>query len=278
MTTTVFLFIMAAALLHASWNAIIKIGGNKMSGMLIMTLVQAMIGVVVITGRVLPHGEVWLWLLGSGLFHSAYKIFLAYAYDQGDLSRVYPIARGAAPVVVMGVGALFLTDVISGREYLGIAVLGIGILMMARGVFASGESRRLVPFALGSAMATAGYSLVDGLGARQMGDAVAYVAWLFIFDALIFTPVSIGLKGTVVLRANRRAWGLGAIAAMGSYGAYAIAVWAMTVAPIALVAALRETSILFAVLIGWAIFGETMTRGKVLAVILIVTGVILTRI
>jgi len=278
MTTTVFLSIMAAALLHASWNAIIKIGGNKMTIMFVMTLVQAGFGLVVASGRPLPHGEVWLWLLGSGMFHSFYKIFLSYAYEQGDLSRVYPIARGAAPMVVMGVGALYLSDVVSGREYIGIAVLGIGILMMAQGVFSNGESRRLVPFALGSAMSTAGYSVVDGLGARVMGDAVSYVAWLFIFDALVFTPVSMALKGTAVLRASPRVWVYGSFAAAGSYGAYAIAVWAMTVAPIALVAALRETSILFAVLIGWVIFKEPMTRGKVLAVIMIVAGVILMRI
>jgi len=277
MTTTVFLAVMGAALLHASWNAIIKIGGNKLSGMLIMTLVQAGFGVVIAATRDLPQGEVWFWLMASGLFHSAYKIFLAYAYDQGDLSRVYPIARGAAPMVVMVVGALFLTDAISGREYIGIATLGCGILMMAQGVFSSNESRRLVPFALASAMATAGYSLVDGLGARVGGDAVTYVAWLFMFDALLFTPVSMALKGVGVIRGDRRAWLLGSVAAVGSYGAYAIAVWGMTVAPIALVAALRETSILFAVLIGWLVFNERMSRGKFIAVALIVAGVVLTR-
>ena len=278
MTTIVFLSILGAALLHASWNAIIKIGGNKLSGMAIMTLVQGCFGVMVIATRPLPQGEVWLWLLGSGLFHSAYKVFLAYAYEQGDLSRVYPIARGAAPMVVMGIGAVFLSDVISGFEYIGIVVLGGGILAMAQGVFASGESRRLVPLALGSAMATAGYSLVDGLGARVMGDAISYVGWLFIFDALIFTPVSIALGGLTVFRGNLAAWGYGSLAAAGSYGAYAIAVWAMTVAPIALVAALRETSILFAVLMGWILFGERMSRGKMFAVVLIVAGVVLTRI
>lgn len=278
MTTTVFLSIMAAALLHASWNAIIKIGGHKMTIMLVMTLVQGGVGLVILAGRALPQGEVWLWLLASGLLHAAYKIFLSYAYEQGDLSRVYPIARGAAPMVVMGMGALFLTDAVSGREYIGITVLGFGILMMAQGVFANGESRRLVPFALASAMATAGYSLVDGLGVRVMGDAVSYVAWLFVFDALAFTPVSIWLKGATVLRAPPRVWIYGSLAAVVSYGAYAIAVWAMTMAPIALVAALRETSILFAVLIGWVIFKEPMTRGKILAAGMIVTGVIFMRI
>lgn len=194
------------------------------------------------------------------------------------VSRVYLIARGAALMAVMIVGALYLSDVVTGREYVGIAVLGLGILMMAWGVFSGGESRRLVPFALASAMSTAGYSLVDGLGARVMGDAVSYVAWLFIYDALVFTPVSMMLKGTAVLRASPRVWIYASFAAAGFYGAYAIAVWAMTVAPIALVTALCEASILFAVLLGWVLFKERMTRGKVMAVVMIVAGVILMQI
>ncbi len=111
-------------------------------------------------------------------------------------------------------------------------------------------------------MATAGYSLVDGLGARVSGDAVTYVAWLFVFDVAIMVPACLALRGPGVFSANRRAWTLGALASLGSYAAYAIAVWAMTQAPIALVAALRETSILFAVLIGWILFGETDGPGQ----------------
>jgi drug/metabolite transporter (DMT)-like permease len=148
---------------------------------------------------------------------------------------------------------------------------------MARGVFRSGESRRLIPLALGSAMATAGYSLIDGLGARFAGDAVTYVAWLFVLDALFFTPTCLAIQGRGVLVAPRQAWLLGSIAAMASYGAYAIAIWAMTQAPIALVTALRETSILFAVLIGWLFFAERMDLGKSVAAVLIVAGVIFTR-
>ena len=269
---------MGAALLHAIWNALIKTGGNKLTGMLIMTVVQGVMGAVIVTTRAMPQGEVWLWVVGSGLLHSAYKFFLAFAYEQGDLSRVYPIARGAAPMMVMVISLLFLSDVISGPEYFGIALLGLGILLMAHGVFTNGESRRLVPLALCSAIATAAYSLVDGIGARVAGDAVMFVAWMFVFDMIGFVPVAYGLRGRTVFVANRHAWGLGALAAVASYGAYAIAVWAMTVAPIALVAALRETSILFAVLIGWVVFGETMGKGKVVAVGLIVAGVILTRI
>jgi drug/metabolite transporter (DMT)-like permease len=148
---------------------------------------------------------------------------------------------------------------------------------MARGVFSSGESLRLVPLALGSAAMTAGYSLVDGLGARVSGDAMMYVGWLFVLDAMLYTPICIALRGPSVLRASGRSWALGSAAAAASYSAYAIAVWAMTQAPIAVVAALRETSILFAVLIGWLAFGETLGRQKALAAGLIIAGVVLTR-
>ncbi|WP_428543804.1 EamA family transporter [Profundibacter sp.] len=278
MSTFVFLTVMGAALLHATWNALIKTGGNKLTSMLIMTIIEGAVGVVVAMTQRLPQGEVWFWVIGSGMLHSAYKFFLAFAYEHGDLSRVYPIARGTAPMIVMLVSLLFLSDVISGYETLGIALLGVGILMMARGVFTDGESRRLVPLALCSAMATAAYSLVDGMGARVAGDAAMYVAWLFVFDVLGFVPMAYALRGRQVFIANRRSWGLGAVAALASYGAYAIAVWAMTQAPIALVAALRETSILFAVLIGWLLFGERLGRVKALSAALIVAGVMLTRI
>ena len=277
MSLTVFLAVIGAALLHASWNALVKLGGSKMTGMLILSMVQGLIGAVLVFAYPMPEGQIWLWLVGSAFLHSAYKFLLAFAYAQGDLSRVYPIARGAAPMIVLGFGAVFLADHIRGIEVVGILTLGIGVSLMARGVFTSGETRRLLPFAIGSAIATASYSIVDGLGARLASDAGQFVAWVFLFDGVIFASVAALGYGKPVFRADRRMWALGSVAALASYGAYAIAVWAMTLAPIALVTALRETSILFAVLIGWLIFGERMDRPKVIAACLIVGGVILTR-
>lgn len=277
MSLAVLLAVLGAALLHAGWNALIKTGGDKQTGMLMLTLGHAVIGAVVVALRPVPAPEVWPWLAASGLIHMAYQLFLAYAYEHGDLSRVYPIARGTAPLIVTLVGAVALADAVSATEYLGILVLGLGIMAMARGVVSSGESRRMVPFALGAALATAGYSLVDGTGARLSGDAVAYVGWLLILSAVFYLPVIFVLRGPRVLAATPRGWGLGLAASAASYTAYAVVVWAMTQAPIALVTALRETSILFAVLIGWALFGEPMGRGKAVAAGLIVAGVVLTR-
>ncbi len=245
--------------------------------MLILTVGQGGIGLFVAVFRGLPVTEAWPWLIASGVIHMLYQLFLAYAYEQGDLSRVYPIARGAAPMIVVIFSVLFLTDPINGWEYIGIAVLGAGIVLMARGVFGNDESLELLPFALGSACATAGYSLVDGLGARVSGDAITYVTWVFVMSGVFYVPAVLALRGRTVLIADRRAWTVGLVAAAASYFAYAIVVWAMTLAPIAVVTALRETSILFAVLIGWIAFGERMDRGKIAAAILIVLGVLLTR-
>lgn len=278
MSAFVFFSVLGAALLHAGWNALIRIVASKVTTMLVMTLVQGGIGAtLVLLLHDWPTGEVWMWLAASGVFHAGYKIFLAFAYEHGDLSRVYPLARGTAPLIVLGVSAVLLAEDLRTLDVIAILILGLGILAMGRGVFTAGESRRLVPLAIASAAMTAGYSIVDGLGARVAGNAAMFVAWLFVLDALFFTPTVLYLRGRSVMRASLGVWALGSVAAVFSYAAYAIAVWAMTEAPIALVTALRETSILFAVLIGWLAFGERMDRTKALAAMLIVAGVILTR-
>jgi drug/metabolite transporter (DMT)-like permease len=273
----VFLAVLAAAFLHALWNALIKLGTSKVGTMVILSVIEVPIGLAVLSVAPPMNPAAFPWVLAAGCTHFAYKFFLTYAYDRGDLSRVYPIARGAAPMIVALVGGFFLADAISARQYLAIAVLGGGILMMARGVLDHGEDRRLLLFALGSACATATYTMIDGIGGRVSGAPGAYVAWVFVADGLIFSLGMLALRGVSVLPRDGRAWALGSLASIASYGAYAVSIWAMTLAPIAVVAALRETSILFAVLIGWLIFGERMDRGKAMAAAVIVAGVLLTR-
>lgn len=269
--------VLGSAFLHALWNSLIKAGTSRMGAMVILSIGEVPVGLAVLALRPALDWAVLPWVLAAGATHFCYKFFLTYAYERGDLSRVYPIARGAAPLLVALVSGAVLSDVISPAEYAGIAVLGLGILLMAQGVFARGENRRLIPYALGSACATAIYTLIDGSGARVAGDAVAYVAWVFVADGLLFAGAMVWWRGRAVVPLDRRAWGLGISAAAASYGAYAVSVWAMTVAPIAVVAALRETSILFAVAIGWLVFGEEMGRGKIAAAAVIVAGVALTR-
>jgi drug/metabolite transporter (DMT)-like permease len=242
-----------------------------------LTLAHAFIGLSLIPFLPFPQGEVWLWLLASGILHMFYQLFLGFAYERGDLSRVYPIARGGAPMSVLVTSLLFGIDTLTGFELWGILVLGLGIVIMAQGVFLSGEDRKLIPMAIGSACATAGYSLVDGLGARAMGDALAYVSWLLIFSALFYTPAILALRGHSVWPHNVRQIWVGLLAGLASFTAYAIVVWAMTEAPISLVTALRESSILFAMIVGWIFFRDKMGPVKILAGIVIGIGITLTR-
>lgn len=172
---------------------------------------------------------------------------------------------------------IWLPDTVQGKEYLGIALIGVGVMMMAQGVFKSGETRSLIPLALGSAACTAGYSIVDGMGARVALDATMFTAWLFIFDGMFFALFTTATRGPKAFKASRRAWMIGAFAGALSLITYWIAVWAMTKAPIALVAAVRETSVLFAVLIGIFVLGEKTSAGKIIAALVIVSGIIVIR-
>lgn len=277
MTPAVFAAVLFAAFLHAAWNAAIKSGGDKLQAMFRFTLCQGGFGLILIALAPWPGAGVWPWLLASSLIHVAYQLFLGYAYREGDLSRVYPISRGTAPMLVLVCTLLFSFEIVTPWEAASCAVLGCGILLMARGVFSSGESRRMLPFALGAACATAGYTLVDGLGAREMGHAPGYVAWVLFGSAFFYVPVALVLQPGVATRAPLRDWGMSLAAGVASFIAYAIVVWGMTQAPIALVAALRETSILFAVLMGWLLMGDRMDKGKALAAGLIVLGVVMVR-
>jgi len=276
--TTAFFAVLFAALLHASWNAIIRTSGNRFQGMLILTTAQGTMGLFMAPFFPLPSGEVWIWLIASGVLHTGYKMFLAAAYKHGDLSRVYPIARGVAPMIVVLAGMFFLSDDLNIKEYIGVALIGGGIILMAHGIFRNGEARVLIPFALGSALCTAGYSIVDGLGARVAGDASQFIAWILLFDMLFFTSSTLVTVGPRHYRASAKTWIIGSFAGALSLATYWIVVWAMTIAPIALVTALRETSVLFAVMIGVLLMKEKADLGKIIAALVVVTGVVVIRI
>jgi drug/metabolite transporter (DMT)-like permease len=277
MSFGIFFAVLFAAFLHASWNAIVKLGVNKLQGMVLLSIAHALIGLMMVIAFPLPDRAALGWLAISVVLHLIYKTFLTLAYQHGDLSRVYPISRGTAPVIVLFVSLLFLSDSFTSWQVAGVFVVGFGILMMAHGVFANDEQRELLPFALGAAMGTAGYTLADGIGARVSMHASAFIGWVFVLDASLFTLWAVAFKGFEILPKQPRIWALGLVAGSASVGAYWIAVWAMTVAPIALVATLRETSVLFAVLIGVFYLKERYDKAKVLAAFVIVCGVVLMR-
>ncbi|MDR5858560.1 EamA family transporter [Halomonas eurihalina] len=277
MTTPVFLAVLASALMHASWNALVKVGLDRL---LSISLIQVGCGIIALFGVAfvpLPNAAAWPWLLVSVILHIGYNIFLARSYRVGDLGQIYPIARGCAPLLVTLIGIALLSDQPSALGYAGIGLLVLGILCMA---FPGGRHYRLEHASLVNALITsafiAGYTLADGSGARANGDAIGYVIWLFLLDGCGMLLVLVALHGTRTLPQLGRHWRVGLIGGALSLGAYGVTIWAMTQAPIALVAALRETSVLFAIAIGMIWLKEPLRRERLLAGGLILAGVVLT--
>ena len=271
---SIFLAVLFAALLHACWNAIIKFGDDKFQSMLLLSFGHGIFGLFLIALYPIPDPKSWLFLLGSILCHLIYKFCLTFAYTKGDLSRVYPIARGTAPIIVLLFSLLYLPDTVSNLQIGGILLIGLGILLMARGVIAHKEEQSLIPFAIMAAVGTAGYSLFDGLGARASGTVLGYVGWLFFLDAAVFIIGGLALRGKAMIPKSRPVWIQGLLAGGASVAAYSIAVWAMTMAPIAVITALREISVLFAVIIGIVFFKENASIEKFISASMIFAGMI----
>jgi drug/metabolite transporter (DMT)-like permease len=279
MDPLVFFSVLAAAAMHAGWNSVVK---TRVDGFVSVTVITAMAGIIsliILPFVELPSGIVWLWLVLSLIFHTGYKLFLVRAYRLGDFGQVYPLARGAAPLMVTMVSLLFLYEGLTPRSVLGICVLvsGIWIMSLKGGQHVQRLDRATVGFAIGTSCFIAGYTLVDGLGARQAPSATSYALCLFIADALVFTIVFVARRGVPGILAIQRAWKGGLAGGVMSMGAYWIAIWAMTQAPIAAVAALRETSILFALAISTVALKERLTKWRLVAALLIVCGVVVLR-
>ena len=274
MSLFVFIAVLCAALLHASWNALVKVGLNRFQTMLVLSIAQGAMGVLMILAFPAPAREAWPFLLATGLVHTAYKLFLAAAYEHGDLSRVYPIARGAAPMMVALMGLLILSDPVSPVQYIGIFLVGAGIMTMARGIFTGGEATKLLPLALASAVCTATYSILDGVGARLSLSPSAFTGWMFFLDGVFFATIALFWKGKDTFKVPSKVWVSGSLAGALSLVSYWIVIWAMTEAPIQLVTALRETSVLFATLIGIIWLKEKRDPSKLVAAALIVAGMV----
>jgi drug/metabolite transporter (DMT)-like permease len=228
----------------------------------------------------LPAASAWPWVIGSGILHCGYKLFLVRAYDHGDLGQVYPLARGSAPLIVALVGAAFLGEQLQPASVVAIAAIATGVILMS---FRGGRgleqaSATAIAYALGTACFTAAYTLTDAVGARLAATASGFTMAMFIVDGACMLGFTLGARGAASLRAFAPAWRPGVIAGLLSLGSYWIAVWAFTRAPVALVAALRETSVLFAMLIGTFIFREPTNRWRWSAGGLILCGIILMRV
>jgi drug/metabolite transporter (DMT)-like permease len=279
MTLTVFFAVLAAAAMHAAWNALIKMRGDRFASISLTSLGMSLAALPVIPFVEFPGAAVWPFIVASIAIHVGYRLFLVKAYEAGDLAQTYPLARGAAPLMTT-IGAIFLlAELPTPLAILGIMLLSVGTLLMSfRGGAGLGKlDRRAVGFALTTSIFVAAYTLTDGTGARLAATASSYAAWLFLCDGLVSIAIGFVYRGRGLLSVMKTEWHVGVLTGLLSAASYWIAMWAMTKAPIASVAALRETSILFAMLISVLALHEKMTGWRIAAALCIVAGVVALR-
>lgn len=268
--------VLAAAVLHASWNALVKSGGDPYLRLAVVNLTHTLAVLPLLPFVGFPAAEAWPWLLGSVATHLAYYFFLAAGYRVGDLSHVYPIARGMAPPLVALGGLLVAGETLSPWGLGAIVLVCCGIWLVASGRTGDGLPRagRPLLLALGTGATIAAYTVCDGMGGRLSGDVLAYIVWLFLLDGWPFALLILLRRGTAGLRTSLpQAWKPAVGGGMMSVAAYGLVIWAMTTAPLAYVSALRETSVLLAAAIGTLLLGEPFGRRRMLAAGLVVIGV-----
>ncbi|WP_434603635.1 EamA family transporter [Pseudomonas sp. Z4-7] len=265
--------VLFAALLHASWNALLRGGADRLWSMTIMCIAIAVTCVVAAAFMVPPAAASWGYAVLSAVLHVGYNLFLVRSYRVGDLGQVYPISRGSSPALIALGAAVFAGESIAPGVLLGIALVSGGIISLAfRGRKLSVPS---LPYALGTGCFIAAYSVVDGIGARLSGAPLAYTVWMCALWGVMMPMVYIGLRDARSLFSVRPGIFSAAAGGLVSLLAYGIVIYAMNEAPLGAVSALRETSVLFAALIGAIFLGETLTARQILACAVIVCGTII---
>jgi len=279
MENFVFLAVLFAAACHAGWNALIKVGLDPLSTTTLISLGAGLVALTLVPLVGVPAWAAWPWLIASVIVHLCYFASLIESYRTGDLGQVYPIARGSAPLMTAAATTVFIGEKLSLVGWTGILSLVAGVLLLsARGGRELAEvDRRAIGFALFTALTICAYSVVDGIGARLSANPNAYSVWLFIGIAFVMLPYAIYRDGPDVIPAMRRFWRRGFAGGALQLLSYGIAIWAMTAAPIAIVATLRETSVLFGAVIAVVVLKEPLRAARIVAACLIVCGLILIR-
>jgi drug/metabolite transporter (DMT)-like permease len=274
MSLAISMAVLLAALLHASWNAMIKGGGDVLHDTAGIIVGAMLIGLPFMFVVPVPSAAAWPFIIASVAVHLAYYWLMISAYRVGDLSLVYPLMRGVAPLITAIAGIGVLGEMPAPVAWVGMLLISAGVFVLGYRALGHAPSRAAVAFALANAAVIALYTLIDGHGARVSGNAWSYIVWLFVLDGIPFSLWMLATRRATFVahlrsRSRRALLGGGLSAA-----AYAISVWAMTKAPVALVASLRETSVLFATLIGARLLHERLSARRWSGVIAVVLGVL----
>lgn len=276
MSNSFLLLVLFSAFIHAGWNALIKSAKiNPLSAMAFMCMAGAIISLPLLFFTNLPQNESYLYLILSGLVHIAYYLLVGYSYQHGNFSAVYPIFRGAAPLLTVIISGIYLQEWLDLSVYIGIITLIFGLVIISFNAF---KNEALSFKSLNSALVLAGvvatYTVIDGMGVRMSQSPFSYVLLTHIVNAVFMLPVIIFYIKPDIRTVSPLAWGKVTLAGSLSVLAYTIVLYAMTLAPIGIVSALRETSVLFAALIGAIFLKEKLNLIHYVAAIFIVIGLL----
>lgn len=279
MTNEVFIAILAAAAMNAAWNTAVKVGGDKLTVMAITTLIGSLISLPAVAFIKIPDTGSWMLLGLSIIIHTVYHLVLPLAYRYGDLGQVYPMARGTAPLLVTLAAALLLGEIPQTLGIVGVACISCGVLALAirRRTDQKGASRG-VSYALFTGALIAAYTVVDALGARLAGSVLGFAVILTVGDGIATALVVLAWKGANAFRVDTRTLSLCTFAGAMQVGAYWIAIWALSQAPMGIVSALRESSVLFIGLISKFILNESFGKQRAISSLLIFAGIVSVRI
>ncbi|MBF7982034.1 MULTISPECIES: DMT family transporter [Rahnella] len=270
MPTHIILLTLFAALLHASWNALLRGGSDRLWSMTIMCVAIACSCVIIAPFLPLPTGESVKYAVLSALLHVGYNLCLVRSYQSGDLGKTYPIARGSSPLMVTFGAAIFAGEKIVSTTFVGIGLISSGIMLLA--IRSPKVPVRDLKFPLATGAFIAAYSVVDGLGVRVSGNSFSYTVWMSMLWGALMPVFFIILRDKKSLLRWRPGLFGAAVGGLVSLLAYGLIIYAMMAAPMGGVSALRETSVLFAVVLGYLFLGEKLTLRKMLACTVIVIG------
>jgi drug/metabolite transporter (DMT)-like permease len=275
--------VLGAAALHALWNSLVKSASDKFLSSAVVALWCGVAAVVAALVLPRPAAVAFPFIVASAIIHIVYFMLVGQLYRSADLSVAYPIMRGLAPLIAAIIALVTLGEAPAPIASLGVLALVVGVLAMGASGLAHGRiNRPTILVALANSAVIAIYSVIDGQGARLSGAgsafAFAYNSWADALTALSYLPIILFLRGRAVATAFAQDWGRGLIGGLAAFFGYAIVIWAMTRAPIATVAALRETSVVVAAIIGVVALGEPFHGQRAIAVLVILAGIILLRI
>jgi uncharacterized membrane protein len=270
------LLVLLAAVMHAAWNVLVKTGTDAVVNMTLIMGTGSLIAIGLTPFVSFPDPASWVFLAGSVATHLGYYTFLLFGYRYGDLSLVYPTARGSAPLLVAITAYLFAGEALSTMEMFGVAAISAGIFSLAVDRAHDREHRwRPVIFGLLTGLTIMGYTLCDGQGVRVAGDKYGYIVWLFVLDGPLVVLFCWVLRGKAMLGLAAQHWKVGFIGGALSMAAYGIAIYAMSQAFMAQVAALRETSVIFAAIFSALILKEHFHPRRYAAIAMVALGAVL---